>query len=430
MLHWWHPPDDRGVRTRFSDDLHWLPYAALEYIDVTGDDAIWDEEIPFLEGDHLALHEQERFLWPRRSAEAGTLWEHCRRALHRAFSLGIHDLPLMGCGDWNDGMSRVGAAGRGESVWLAFFLAPILEKFSDVCRNRGELHAEQEFRDLRTTFITSIEKHAWDGRWYRRAFLDNGMPIGSQANSECRIDALVQAWAALSHIAPKENVAQALDEVEKQLVDREHGIIRLLTPPFQSNLYDVGYIRGYVPGIRENGGQYTHGVLWFIRALAENGHGTKAWQLLEMMTPIWHTRSAAAIATYKTEPYVIAADIYGSPPHVGRGGWTWYTGSAGWMYRIAIETLLGISIHRGTHLRIDPRLPKDGSELNVTYRIPGVPVTMYRIEIHNPQAKELGIRQVFLDGAEWFPKPAEATAHGVFIPICRDKGEHHVRVIL
>jgi N,N'-diacetylchitobiose phosphorylase len=430
VLHWWHPPNSRGVRTRFSDDLHWLPYAALEYVDITGDDSIWDEEVRFLVGDRLDSHEQERFLWPKASNEVGTLWEHCRRALRRATPLGKHNLPLMGCGDWNDGMSRVGAGGQGESVWLAFFLAPILDRFSDVCSRRGELHAESDFRDLRSTFVASVEEHAWDGRWYRRAFLDNGVPIGSHANSECRIDALVQAWAALSQIAPKEKVLQALAEVEAQLVDRENGIIRLLTPPFQSDQYDVGYIRGYIPGVRENGGQYTHGVLWFIRALAEAGQGTKAWQLLEMMTPIWHTRDAAAIAIYKTEPYVIAADIYGSPPHVGRGGWTWYTGSAGWMYRVAIETLLGIRMWRGKHLRINPRVPRDWQELRVAYRIPGLPATTYHIEIHNPCGNEMGIRQVFVDGVACAPAPETEGAHGVLIPIDRERAEHHVRVVM
>ncbi len=423
VLHWWHPPESAGVRTRFSDDLLWLPFACLEYTHGTGDTDIWDQIVPYREGPQLADGEQERFMRSCESEEAGTIYEHCCRALDRSRAVGSHGLPLMGSGDWNDGMSRVGAQGRGESVWLAFFLCGILDRFLPVCRHRGDHDRAEEFSRWREQLVGAIESHGWDGRWYRRAFLDNGQPLGSQVNRECRIDALVQAWSVLSRAACPERARAAMDEAYQQLVSEPDGIVRLLTPPFDSEELDVGYIRGYVAGVRENGGQYTHGAVWYLRALAELGDTTRTARLLESLTPIWHTSTPERVQTYQAEPYVLAADVYGEPPHTGKAGWTWYTGSAGWMYRTIVESLLGFQVVGGSHLQIRPRISVDWPEFSLRYQRPHSG-TAYVVRVIPLDGTMAGAARAELDG---HPLPLEGDV--VRVPLAEDGRVHSVLIM-
>ncbi|MBK8229392.1 MAG: glycosyl transferase [Candidatus Eisenbacteria bacterium] len=371
VLHWWHPPLSRGIRTRFADDLVWLPYLTTYYLAVTGDDALLDADAPFLAADLLPEGHDEQFLLPRDSGTSGPIYDHCTRVLDRSLTRGSHGLPLFGTGDWNDGMNRVGREGRGESVWMGFFLYETLGGFIPLCRGRGDTARAERYETYRTALGKALNEQAWDGAWYRRGYYDNGEPLGSSESDECRIDALVQAWSVLSGAATPERAAQAIDAVERHLVSEPDGIIRLLTPPFETTTNDPGYIKGYVRGVRENGGQYTHGVLWVVRALAQLGRTERAARLLSMMGPIHHSRTAEAVAVYQVEPYVIAADIYGAEPHVGRGGWTWYTGSAGWAYRILLESILGLTMERGTHFRIAPCVPRDWAGYRIEFVVPG-----------------------------------------------------------
>ena len=330
MLHWWHPPASTGLRTTFSDDLLWLPLVAAEYVATSGDESLWTQEARFLRAQPLDRGEVELFLAPEDSGEKGTIYDHCCLALDRGLTVGQNGLPLMGCGDWNDGMNCVGRHGSGESVWLGFFIDYVLERMLPVCRQFDDLDRLNRYQDYRRDLRASLQNAGWDGNWYRRAYFDDGTPLGTASSKECQIDALVQAWAVLSGAGPIQRAETAMREASRRLVDEDGGIIRLLDPPFDKMDNDPGYIKGYLPGVRENGGQYTHGVLWFVRALAELGQGTQAARLLEMLSPISHSSTEDAAKTYMTEPYVVAADVYGSPPHVGRGGWSWYTGSAGW----------------------------------------------------------------------------------------------------
>src|ERR1700694_120320 len=351
VQHWWLPHSGQGVRTRISDDRAWLAYTTAQYIDGSGDSGVLDEMVPFLEGAKLAAGEHDSFFQPTISDEIGTLFEHCARALDQSLTVGGHGLPLMGTGDWNDGMNRVGEGGKGESVWLGWLLYAALNVFAPLADSRRETRRADAWRAHAIALQTSLEREAWDGQWYRRGWFDDGTPLGSAANDECRIDSIAQSWAAISGAANPERAAFAMAAVERELTRPQDGVALLFTPPFDKTPLDPGYIKGYPPGVRENGGQYTHAALWSVLALAKLGEGDKATSLFSLLNPINHARTRADVHRYKVEPYVVSADIYAVAPHVGRGGWARYTGYAGWMQRAGIEGILGLRI-RGTSLHL------------------------------------------------------------------------------
>jgi cyclic beta-1,2-glucan synthetase len=420
VMHWWHeisPTASKGVRTRISDDPLWLPYVTEHYVRVTGDVEILDAPIPFVKMPLLEAHQDEIYGEPEISAETASLYEHCLRALDFSLRFGEHGLPLMGTGDWNDGMNRVGAQGKGESVWLGWFLYSNLVAFASRCETRGDVARAQKYRAHAEELQCALNEHAWDGEWYRRAYFDDGTPLGSRENAECQIDAIAQAWSVISNAAPPERQAQALRAVEHHLVCDQEKIIRLLTPPFDHMEPNPGYIQGYVPGIRENGGQYTHGALWVVLAYVLQGNGDRAWELFQMLNPLNHAQTMEQVNKYQVDPYVVAADVYTHPQHLGRGGWTWYTGSAGWMYRIGVEYILGLQ-RRGASLNIAPCIPRAWQHYRITYRLGK---TQYEIEVENPNGVNRGVAHVEMDG-KTLAEPQ--------IPLRQDEKIHHVRVVL
>ncbi|HEX7595609.1 MAG TPA: hypothetical protein VF387_04590, partial [Gemmatimonadaceae bacterium] len=422
---WWLPSSeegstDSGVRTRIADDRVWLAYATAHYVEATGDLAVLDESVPFLEGQALQPGEQDAFFQPVISDETASLFEHCARALEQSLSVGEHGLPLIGTGDWNDGMNRVGELGRGESVWLGWFLHATLVAFASLARARDQRTRETRWLTHAATLQNSLEQEAWDGDWYRRGYFDDGTPLGSATSTECRIDSIAQSWSVISGAADPIRAARAMSAVDTHLIRRDESLALLFTPPFDRTIADPGYIKGYPPGIRENGGQYTHAATWSVIAYALLGQGNNAWELFSLLNPINRTSTRADVHRYKVEPYVVAADVYSVAPHIGRGGWTWYTGSAGWMYRAGLEGILGFRV-QGTSLLLTPCIPEKWPRFEIVFKYRS---SRYEILIDNPLGVSCGVAHAELDGNA-LPPDLQTR-----IPLVDDGSIHSVRLIL
>jgi cyclic beta-1,2-glucan synthetase len=425
VQHWWLPSNEEGsagpgVRTRIADDRVWLAYAIAHYVEVTGDIAVLDESVPFLEGQALRPGEQDAYFQPVISDDTASLFEHCARALEQSLSVGEHGLPLIGTGDWNDGMNRVGELGRGESVWLGWFLHATLVAFASLARARDQRTRETQWLTHAAALQNSLEQEAWDGEWYRRGYFDDGTPLGSATSTECQIDSIAQSWSVISGAADPIRASRAMSAVDSHLIRRDAGLALLFTPPFDRTEVDPGYVKGYPPGIRENGGQYTHAATWSVIAYALLGQGNNAWELFSLLNPINRTSTRADVHRYKVEPYVVAADVYSVAPHVGRGGWTWYTGSAGWMYRAGLEGILGFRV-QGASLLLTPCIPEKWPRFEIVFKYRS---SRYEILIDNPVGVSCGVTHAELDGNAL---PSDLQTR---IPLVDDGNIHSVRLIL
>ena len=414
VQHWWHPVINSGIRTRFSDDLLWLPYVTIEYINSTGDYSILDEEAPYLEDEPLRNGEDERYTIVNNSNKKGIIYEHCLKAIDRGLKFGRHNIPLMGSGDWNDGMSTVGNKGEGESIWVGWFLYKILDGFKEICKYKNDTEKQEEYIGFQEFIKENLEKNAWDGGWYRRAYFDNGKPLGSRENDECKIDSIAQSWSIISKAAKEERAKEAMEAVDRYLVDKDKGLIKLLAPPFDKSSLEPGYIKGYVAGVRENGGQYTHAAVWVILALTKLGFGDKAWKYYNMINPINHSNTELEARRYKVEPYVMSADVYIKEPHGGRGGWSWYTGASGWMYKVGLEDILGLKKVSGKGYLIEPCVPESWKEYEINIKNN---LENYNIKVRRSENGEN--KGIFINGKKVNDK---------LIP--KDKGDLEIVVII
>jgi len=424
VQHWWHNDTGKGIRTRVSDDLLWLAYVTASYIRSTKDMELLDEKVSYLKAEELSEGESEKYMLPEVSSQTSSVYEHCTRAIDKSLKFGEHGLPLMGTGDWNDSMNLVGSEGRGESVWLGWFLYKVIMDFIPVCNIKNDAGRIEKYLVIAEELLHSIEKNGWDGEWYLRGYFDNGEPLGSRQNSECRIDSITQSWSVISGGGKPERTEKALESLYRYLINEEERICPLLSPPFEKSEPDPGYIKGYIPGIRENGGQYTHAAIWNIIAFAKKKNGVKASMLFNMLNPISHTVTYSDMMKYRLEPYVMPSDVYSLFPHTGRGGWSWYTGSAGWMYQAGIKWIIGIS-KKGNRLSFNPVIPPEWDSLSVVYVFGD---TQYHIDIKNPERLSCGHIKVILDGVDMKGNEIELADDGlghnvlVVIGVSRGRG--------
>lgn len=413
VLHWWHPEKDNGIRTRYTDDLLWLVYLVCEYVKVTGDYRILDIKTRYIEGRSLNEEENEAYINVVKSQEEGTIYEHCKKAIDKSLMYGQHGLPLIGSGDWNDGMNEI----HGESVWLGFFIYDILDKFIKICKIKEDEEVLKRYEKEMNFIKENLDKNAWDGKWYKRAFFNNGNEIGSIKNDECKIDSIVQSWSVISKAGDNIKQKLAMESLEKELVDYKNKLIKLLTPPFDNTKIEPGYIKAYIPGVRENGGQYTHAAIWAVIAETMLQNADKAMKLYKFVLPTEHSSTKEEADKYKVEPYVIAADIYSTENLAGMGGWSWYTGSASWAYKAGLENILGLIIENKT-IKINPCIPKEWKEYKIKYKYEG---TLYNITIKNPEGKSIGITKLLLDGKEIIEKQ---------VPLHKNDGEKEIEAIM
>lgn len=394
--HWWHDESKRGIRTRFSDDLLWLAYLVIEYISFTKDKEILEVETPYLKGKLLEEGQDEKYDLYEESKTVEKIYNHCIKAINKSLNFGENGLPKIGSGDWNDGLSNVGNKGKGESIWLGFFLYTILDKFIPICEERKDLELAEKYKDIKQKLKKALNTKGWDGRWYKRAYMDDGNILGSMGNEECRIDSIAQSWSVISNAGDNDKKFISMESLENHLIDKDNGIIKLLDPPFEKGKLEPGYIKAYLPGVRENGGQYTHGAIWVIIAESILGFGDKALEFYKMINPIEHTRTKEACNKYKVEPYVIPADVYGAGNLIGRGGWTWYTGSSSWYYEAGIRYILGLTIKEG-YIELNPCIPKEWKEYKIQYKWKE---SIYNIIVKNPNEKNKGITKIKINGEE------------------------------